>query len=100
MQRLQSQRLETEAGGSGGQCTTGHPVLRKKHKRVRQNGCWISLGLGVVRPWGLSPSTHNSGVVVHACNPGTQEAKTEESKVQGHAQLNIEVKASLGYIQA
>ena len=47
----------------------------------------------------LIPAPHKPGVVVHTCNPRTQEAKAKESQVQSHCRLLSKFEANLGYMR-
>lgn len=75
----------------------------------------ISLGLGYPSDWAVvglvecvpstrklqvySPALHNTGVIVHVCNIGTEIVDTGRSEVQDPPQLYRESEASLEYMK-
>lgn len=56
-----------------------------------------SVDLISVRAWVQSLTAHKLDMGVHTRNPGTLEAQTGISEVQGHPWLPSEFKASLNY---
>lgn len=59
---------------------------------------WLSACPNVQRPWVPAPAPHKPNVVLHACDPSTQEVDTGGSEVQGHPEPYNKHKASVGYM--
>lgn len=70
------------------QCTKRVHVTRHEEEKGFGNGVWLAeCLLSMHKALGWLPAPHKQRMVVHACNPSTQEGRCKKMGVQKQSQL-------------